>query len=267
MAGPVIHIVAAVIADAEGRVLVVRKRGSLIFIQPGGKREQGETSLETLARELQEELGVRMDAGTARHLGAFMNIAVNEPGQRVRAETYAVDIEGVPVAGAEIEEIRWVEPGDCAAVPLAPLSRHGIFPAAAAWVKVRDAKIRKARLDEPVTHTITLAIRCLSWPVFVVFVLLALPMVGNLLVISLAHAHGCNTGEDAIHPCAFLVWDIGDLVSGYGLSSFLAGAANPFLAGLALYAFLKSWAGIVWSLLLGSALVMRWRRRRQLLGA
>ena len=35
----------AVIADAKGRILLVRKRSSFFFMQPGGKREEGETDL------------------------------------------------------------------------------------------------------------------------------------------------------------------------------------------------------------------------------
>ncbi|KAB2897185.1 MAG: NUDIX domain-containing protein, partial [Dokdonella sp.] len=50
-----IRTVAAVIADDAGRVLLVRKRGSRIFIQPGGKPVAGEDALATLARELAEE--------------------------------------------------------------------------------------------------------------------------------------------------------------------------------------------------------------------
>ena len=45
-----IPIAAAVIADAKGCILLVRKRSSFFFMQPGGKREEGETALQTLAR-------------------------------------------------------------------------------------------------------------------------------------------------------------------------------------------------------------------------
>jgi hypothetical protein len=71
MSGALIRTVAAVIADGDGRVLLVRKRGSRTFIQPGGKREAGEDALTTLARELHEELGVTMRADSARRLGEF----------------------------------------------------------------------------------------------------------------------------------------------------------------------------------------------------
>ncbi|MEE7559587.1 NUDIX hydrolase, partial [Xanthomonas sp. Kuri4-2] len=45
--GP-IRIVAALIGDGHGRALLVRKHGSAVFIQPGGKRELGEDALATL---------------------------------------------------------------------------------------------------------------------------------------------------------------------------------------------------------------------------
>ena len=50
----VVQIVAAVILDVAGRVLLVRKEGTDAFMQPGGKREAGETDLIALARELHE---------------------------------------------------------------------------------------------------------------------------------------------------------------------------------------------------------------------
>lgn len=37
MTDPVLRIVAAVVLDDDGHVLVVRKRGTTAFMQPGGK--------------------------------------------------------------------------------------------------------------------------------------------------------------------------------------------------------------------------------------
>ncbi len=130
MGDGLIRTVAAIIADGEGRVLLVRKRGSRIFIQPGGKREAGEDALTTLARELREELGVTMRPGSARRLGEFEANAVNEPGRRVRGEAFAIDIDGAPTAQAEIEELRWIAPQPpYDGVEIAPLSAKHILPA------------------------------------------------------------------------------------------------------------------------------------------
>lgn len=124
-----IRTVAAVIRDAQGRVLLVRKRGSATFIQPGGKREPGEDALQTLARELEEELGVAMLATGAFRLGEFEADAVNEPGRRVRGEAWVVQVSGQPQPRAEIEALAWVTPQAPFPVPVAPLSAGHILPA------------------------------------------------------------------------------------------------------------------------------------------
>ncbi len=124
-----IHTVAAVITRDDGRVLLVRKRGTCIFIQPGGKREPGEASLVTLSRELDEELGVTFDAARARCLGTFEDAAVHEPGRRVRAEAWIVGILGEPRTGAEIEALAWIDPVAHADIDVAPLSARHILPA------------------------------------------------------------------------------------------------------------------------------------------
>src|SRR5450756_2208869 len=89
-----IEVVAALIRDDAGRVLLVRKRGTAAFMQPGGKRDGVEDDITALAREIDEELGCRMVGGSARPLGEFETVAANEPGFRVRAAVYAIDVSG-----------------------------------------------------------------------------------------------------------------------------------------------------------------------------
>lgn len=132
MTAAMIFTVAAIIRDTRGHVLLVRKRGSGVFIQPGGKREPGEASLATLARELEEELGVTARPASAVRLGEFEACAVNEPGRRVRAEVFAIEVDGTPTPQAEIEALAWVPPHGPFPVPVAPLSAEHILPHVAA---------------------------------------------------------------------------------------------------------------------------------------
>ena len=82
--GKIIRIVAAVVSNELGQTLLVRKRGSRAFMQPGGKRDPGESDLAALAREIGEELGCDMDPSEARHLGDCSAPAANEPGPSSR---------------------------------------------------------------------------------------------------------------------------------------------------------------------------------------
>ena len=124
-----IEIVAAMIRDAEGRVLLVRKRGAAVFQQPGGKRDPGDADdLHTLARELEEELGCSMRREGARLLGSFSAPAANEPGCEVVAVVYEVAADGPFEARAEIEALCWVDPAQPGDLPIARLSREQLLP-------------------------------------------------------------------------------------------------------------------------------------------
>ncbi|WP_112193721.1 NUDIX domain-containing protein [Pseudomonas sp. LG1E9] len=123
-----IRIAAALLIGADGRTLLVRKRGTQAFMQPGGKIDAGEQPAEALARELFEELNLRIDPNAAAYLGNFSAPAANEPGFTVEAELFQVQID-VPVApAAEIEEVRWIDPAGDGGLVLAPLTRDLILP-------------------------------------------------------------------------------------------------------------------------------------------
>ena len=132
MTAPQIFVSAAVITDAAGRVLVVRKHGTSVFMQPGGKPEAGESAAEALARELYEEVGLVVAADALEPLGTFEADAANEPGHRVVAAAFRTTAEpGAVAARAEIAELRWITPGDVSAMALAPLSLDHLL--AIAW--------------------------------------------------------------------------------------------------------------------------------------
>jgi 8-oxo-dGTP diphosphatase len=107
-----IRIVAALIRDDAGRVLLVRKRGTHAFMQPGGKRDPGEDDVAALSREIADA------------------IAANEPGFRVQASLYGIDVTGEIMPGREIDETIWIDPASPPKIPLAPLTRDHVLPLA-----------------------------------------------------------------------------------------------------------------------------------------
>jgi 8-oxo-dGTP diphosphatase len=127
-----IRIVAALIRDDSGRVLLVRKRGTRAFMQPGGKRDGGEDDVAALSREIAEELGCGVLAGSIRSLGEFDAVAANEPGFRVQASLYGVDVTGEIAPSREIDETIWIDPAAPPDIILAPLTRDHVLPLARA---------------------------------------------------------------------------------------------------------------------------------------
>ena len=121
----VLHIVAAVVLDGDGRLLVVRKRGTSVFIQPGGKIEPGESAVDALTREVREELGVGVV--DVRELGHHSAVAANEPGYTVEADLFSVRLAGEPRVCAELEEMRWIDPAAPGDIALAPLTAGAVL--------------------------------------------------------------------------------------------------------------------------------------------
>jgi len=124
----VIRIAAALLIGADGRTLLVRKRGTQAFMQPGGKIEPGELPVLALARELEEELALVIDPQQAEFLGEFSAPAANEPGFEVSCQLFKVHTEQEVAPAAEIEEVLWVGPDSLAGLNLAPLTRDLILP-------------------------------------------------------------------------------------------------------------------------------------------
>ncbi len=92
-----------------GRILCARPRGRDVFYVPGGKREGRETDLQTLLREIAEELTVVLLPETVQHVGTYQ--ADQPPGQPgaavVRMSCYTGDYSGTLTASSEIDELAW----------------------------------------------------------------------------------------------------------------------------------------------------------------
>lgn len=105
-----LHVVAAVIRDPSGKVLIAKRHEKLhqggLWEFPGGKVEHGESVEQALVRELQEELSIR-----ANEFRPLIRIPYDYPDRKVLLDIWRVnDFIGV-AHGAEGQEVRWVETG------------------------------------------------------------------------------------------------------------------------------------------------------------
>lgn len=104
-----IHVVAAVIANAHGEVLISRRHAHAhqggLWEFPGGKLEAGEDVRTALARELHEELGI--DVVEARPL---MRIPHRYPDKAVLLDVWRVDAFRGEPHGREGQPVQWVAP-------------------------------------------------------------------------------------------------------------------------------------------------------------
>ncbi|MEU6586835.1 NUDIX domain-containing protein [Nocardia sp. NPDC046763] len=98
----------------DGRILCARPRGKDVFYIPGGKREGAETDLQTLVREIREELTVELAPDTAAHVGTYEALI---PDAVVRMACYTADYAGTLAASSEIDEIAWFTYADRPHVP------------------------------------------------------------------------------------------------------------------------------------------------------
>jgi 8-oxo-dGTP pyrophosphatase MutT (NUDIX family) len=99
----------------HGRILCARPRGRDVFYVPGGKREGGESDLQTLLREIAEELTVALRPETVRHAGTYQ--ADQPDGTVVLMSCYTAEYSGALVASSEIDELAWFGYADRPRVP------------------------------------------------------------------------------------------------------------------------------------------------------
>ena len=109
-ARPDLHVVAGVITDQRGRVLLARRGGDSelagLWEFPGGKVERDETPASALARELREELGISVDIGDS-----LMAVPHRTPSRRLLLDVRRIDAwRGTP-KGCEGQALAWVQPG------------------------------------------------------------------------------------------------------------------------------------------------------------
>jgi 8-oxo-dGTP pyrophosphatase MutT (NUDIX family) len=97
----------------DGKVLSTRSRGKDVYYLPGGKREPGESDVQTLIREIREELDVAIAPASATYAGTFQAQAHGHPdGIAVRMTCYSADYQGTLTPSSEIDELIWLNYAD-----------------------------------------------------------------------------------------------------------------------------------------------------------
>jgi 8-oxo-dGTP diphosphatase len=114
-----ITVVAAVIRDEEGRVLLSQRpeNGHMggLWEFPGGKIDDGEAPNEALVRELGEELGIEIVVQRP------LTFAVHEePGLRILLLFFEARISGGEPHGHEGQAVKWVAVNELSAFPTPP---------------------------------------------------------------------------------------------------------------------------------------------------
>lgn len=125
----VIPCVGAIITDAAGRLLLVRRGhepGKGRWSIPGGHVEPGETDEQALAREVREETGLSVRPGPL--VGTVRRPA---PGGAVLdIRDYAAAVTGGTLAaGDDADDARWAGPAELARLPLT----DGLAAALSGW--------------------------------------------------------------------------------------------------------------------------------------
>ncbi|MGV1945127.1 MULTISPECIES: NUDIX hydrolase [unclassified Agrobacterium] len=136
-----IVIAAAVLLNARRQMLVVRKRGTTQFMQPGGKIDPGETPEQALHRELAEEIGLTLPENAARYEGIFREEAANA-GAEVVAHAFVAQLNMDVIPQAEIEEVRWLDLDAASNLPIAKLTETRMLPLARAALTESGKKPR-----------------------------------------------------------------------------------------------------------------------------
>jgi 8-oxo-dGTP diphosphatase len=134
---PEIPCVGAIVHDARGRLLVVRRAnppGRGLWSVPGGRVEPGEADGEAVVREVAEETGLQV--AVVRFVGSVRRPAP-AGGTFVICDYLArCDGEGIarPVAGDDAQDARWVTRADLVELPLV----DGLFESLSQWAVLPD---------------------------------------------------------------------------------------------------------------------------------
>jgi len=92
----------------DKNILMSLSKGKSIWYIPGGKRENNESDIEALIREVREELSVELNPATLKKYGVFESQAHGHPeGIIVRMTCYTAEYSGELIPASEIDKLEF----------------------------------------------------------------------------------------------------------------------------------------------------------------
>lgn|SRR5258708_2650908 len=103
-------ITAGLVAIKNRKLLLAFSNNKQAFYLPGGKADEGETTLTALVREVQEELNVELDPGGLTFYGHIAAPAFGEPeGILMAQDCFRYELREEPRPAAEIGALRYFD--------------------------------------------------------------------------------------------------------------------------------------------------------------
>lgn len=108
---PIIRVVAAALFDARGRILIAQRPAGTHMAGrwefPGGKIDPGESELEALRRELNEELGVALHEAER-----LLELSHQYPERRIELSMWHVTRYSGEPQSLDGQALKWVDPAE-----------------------------------------------------------------------------------------------------------------------------------------------------------
>ena len=136
---------ACLLAEQDGKLLLVRVRDNALWYLPGGTMEEGESAESALIREVREELGVALDPASVRPARSLIGPAYGREGL-VELVCFTARWNGDLMAQAEVSDFDWLGPDDAERVaPAVRLVFAQLWPTQAARLFPKTEVARKPR--------------------------------------------------------------------------------------------------------------------------
>lgn len=118
-----------ILNDDKTKFLVCEKDNfTSDFIMPGGQLEKNEDEVECLAREILEEMSVKLDRKNLKYIDEYVDVAAGDPTKDVSIKLYVGHVLGDPKPSSEIKKFHWIGKDDISNKRVSAIIKNKIIP-------------------------------------------------------------------------------------------------------------------------------------------